>query len=101
MSDGALINNQHADTLSFTETVTNINGKLTIEGTGATISATHADTLSLDETVVNIGGSLSIGTNPTMSITAIDTMGTGRWVKITIAGATFWACSDTAVVVED
>ena len=67
-------------------------------GEGATLTNPHADTLKFTESVVQINGGLAIGSAPDMTITAIDTSGAGRWVKITVAGVVFWAVADTSVI---
>ena len=81
----------HADTL-------NVN-TMTIGTGGALINPNHADTLSIEETYINLNGGVTIGSDPAIKITAIDTFGaSGKWLKITAAGVTFWAIADTSVI---
>ena len=78
---------------------------LIITGTAAQNALVVADgNVDIDDDV-DINGVLEadqLTVNSTEAVTSIDTMGTAtgaiRWVRITIAGVTFWAPADTATV---
>jgi hypothetical protein len=66
---------------------------------GGLINNPHADTLKVTEAVFQVNGGLAIGSSPTMTITAIDTVGaSGKWVKLTVAGVDFYAIADTSAI---
>ena len=57
-------------------------------------NCTFSDSTDFDEIKAD---SIKLGTG--LHVTSIDTFGTGgKWVKITVAGVTFWAIADTSVI---
>lgn len=108
LDQGATIGNTGADSLIFTEAGSRFTGTLRASGgflgnvtapNGATLTNPDADTLKFTESVINLSGTLTVGSDPTEGVTAIDTTHAGRWVKITVAGVSFYAVADTSLIV--